>query len=190
MKKFGKWFIGSFLFLLVVTFIPAIMSPHGTLHYFEGFVFVLIGAFVLTCLFYYLEVKFIPKRKKRVMNKIIETYGSNRIDESTTLFKINTLSIYSKLNFSLQISEYHGYSETIQFHVPRKEIELLPLRSQFKLKESTCGGIETYLIYEGSSRHLKQAQRKLEKKASELLGLPIKSSFIGSGSGNASMPYN
>ncbi|MEP7233329.1 MAG: hypothetical protein ABI691_23925 [Ginsengibacter sp.] len=94
-----------------------------------------------------------------------------------------TPNIGKETEFSLQVSEYHSYSETIHFHIPRKEIELLPLRSQFKLKKSTCGGIETYLIYEGISWRLKRAQQKLEKKVSELLGLPIKSSFMQSSNG-------
>lgn len=159
--------------MLVMTFIPALISKKGELHYAEGFVYVLAGALVLALFFYFLEAKYIPLRRKRVMKKVIALFGSRMIDESTTVFKMHTLSIYSQLNFTLAVSEYHGYEEAIEFHIPREEVKSLPLRSGFRLKAGNCAGIETYLIYKGSSTQLKRARRKLETKVSELLGLPI-----------------
>jgi hypothetical protein len=173
MKVFLKWYFGSILFLLAMTFLPVMLTDHGKLHYFEGFVFILIGSFVLASLFYYLQIRFIPKRKERLMNRIIDVFGAYPIDETTTRIYIGNLSVYTQINIQLALSEHHGYTETIQFHVPREQIDLLSTKSSLNLKKSHCDSIQTYLVYEASSWRLKQAKRILDKKVGEIIHLPL-----------------
>ena len=172
MKVFLKWFAGSVLLLLTMALLPTMLSPHGKLHYFEGFVAILIGSLVLASLFCYLQVKFIPKRQKLLMNRIIDAFGSYPVNDSTTRFRVGPLTIYTQLDFQLLLSEHHGYAETIQFHVPQEQIDSLP-SYPFKLKMSRCNGMETYLIHQGSSWRIKRAKQKLEKKVGEILFLPL-----------------
>lgn len=173
MKVFLKWFIGSVLLLLAMTFLPVVISKHGKLHYFEGFVFILIGSFVLASLFYYLQVRFIPKRKEKLMSRIVDLFGAYPVDETTTRFNIGNLTIYTSINIQLLLSEHHGYTETIQFHVPRQQIDRLPTKPSFKLIKDDWNGVQTYLVYEASNLRLKKAKRKLEKKVGEMLHLPL-----------------
>ena len=136
MKVFLKWFIGSVFLLLIMTFLPLMLTNQGKLHYLEGFVFIIAGSFVLASLFYYLQVSFVPKRKERLMNKIIDIFGSYPVDDATTRFNIGNLRIYTQINIQLLLSEHHGYTETIQFHVPQEQIDHLPTKSSFIFKKS------------------------------------------------------
>ena len=173
MKVFLKWFIGSVLFLLVMTFLRVLIEDRSKVHYFEGFVFILIGSFVLASMFYYLQVRFVPKRKERLMNKIIDVFGAYPVNDSTTRFNIGNLSIYTQINIQLLLSEHHGYTETIEFHISQEQVNRLTTKPSFALKKSYCGDVQTYLVHEATGWRLKQARRKLEKKVGEMLHLPL-----------------
>ncbi|GAC1423963.1 MAG: hypothetical protein NVSMB67_23590 [Flavisolibacter sp.] len=90
----------------------------------------------------------------------------------TARFNVGDLTIYTRINIQLSISEHHGYTETIQSHVPQEQIDRLLNKPPIKLNKSNFGGVQTYLLFEGSSWRLKRTRRKLEKKVGEILQLP------------------
>ena len=71
MKVFFKWLVISFFFLLVIGAVNALSAGLSHIDIVDGLLAIVAGAAILATLFYFVEVKLIPGRKVKVLNKVI-----------------------------------------------------------------------------------------------------------------------
>jgi hypothetical protein len=164
MKIFFKWLGICFFFLFLIVFLKTYPSRTSAIHYVSGMLFLGGAAFVLALMFYYLEVKYIPSRKLKLQNRIIDLFGSYPLTDTVSRVKIGNVDVYIELKFDLHFSEHGGYSEMVGFHIPKHQIDNLKTKPAFKYRSESCNGIETYLIYETNSMRLKKAKKKIEQE--------------------------
>jgi hypothetical protein len=164
LRKFIKWWLGSFLFLTVMIALSLITDGTENIHWVDGTIAILIGSVLLAVLFYYLEEKFIPIRQKNLLNKVIDLFGAYPIDDTTGHFKIGNFDVYVKIRFHLFVSDHSGYHEKISFHVPRTQIDSRVNKPKFSYEKDFVNDVETYRIYETNGMGLKPARKKLEDR--------------------------
>lgn len=153
---FKRFFIGHFLILVIVAL--AIM-------YFGGseLIAIFLVAVLIESLFYFLDVKFLPKRKAEIANKLIKTFGAEQLLEGIIKFKIGSIEFYAETVVDFKLGLQLANFETVRFHVARNQIDQLSTISGFELKENSIDKIQTYVVYETDVEGLKLAQEKLEK---------------------------
>ena len=153
---FKKFIIGHFLILVIVAL--AIM-------YFGGSQLIAIFLFagLIESLFYYLDVKFIPKRKAEIADKLIKTFGAEQLLEGIIKFNIGSIEFYAEAAVDFKLGLQLANFETVRFHVARNQIDRLSTISGFELKENKIYKIETYIVYETDVVGLRRAKEKLEK---------------------------
>ncbi|MDB5252455.1 MAG: hypothetical protein JWP27_1624 [Flaviaesturariibacter sp.] len=164
MKIFLKWFLGSFL-LLTILLIPSFFEEQTkNPHLVDGLIVLLIGSALLAGLFYFLEVRFLPRRKAKLLNRLIELFSAVPISDQVVRFKVAHVDVYVETHFLLHLSPHGTYVETIRFHAPRTQIDSLRQRSRFRLTNSRCAGMDTYQLLERTPNGLLKARDELTRE--------------------------
>ena len=164
MKVFFKWLVISFFFLLVIGAVNALSAGLSHIHIVDGLLAIVAGAAILATLFYFVEVKLIPGRKVKVLNKVISLFGAYPVTDTITKVTIAKLDMYIELKFDLHMSEHGAYSELVSFHIPKQQIDAMKTKPDFTYKHAVCNGIPTYMIYQTNSMGLKRAKKKIDTK--------------------------
>ena len=110
-----------------------------------------------------LDVKYLPKRKTELANKLIEIFQAEPISEGVMKFKIEAFDLFAEILVDYKLGLQLANVETVRFHIPRNQIDQLPTKPGFELKENKIDGIQTYNVYETDGMGLKLAKEELEK---------------------------
>ena len=153
---FKYFFIGYFLTLIIVV---SIISYFG-----QSLIAMIIGVLMFGSIILFLDVKYLPKRKTELANKLIEVFKAERVSEGVMKFKIGPLDFYAEImvDFKLAISQIANF-EIVKFHVPRNLVDQLSIKPRFKLKEDKINEIPTYYVYQTDGTGLKLAKKKIGK---------------------------
>jgi len=164
MKRFLIWTLKGFILLSAMLIIKALVGEFDKSRLGISIVVILIGSLILGLIFYLLELKFIPWRKQKLMNKLVRIFSSTPISENIAYFKLGGFDFFAEIEFKLEMSEYSGSAEIISFHIPRQQIDRLPMKPDFKFKNDSCNGIETYRVFQTNGLGLKHAKKQFEKR--------------------------
>lgn len=162
MKVFFKWALKGLLLLLVVIIYTAFTNEFDESRLPLVIGVIVGGALMLGGLFYFIEVYYLPKRKIKLTNKVISVFNATQITNEIFHGKIASFDVYIVVQFNLRMSMYTGNIEVINFHVPRKQIELLT-KVDFKLKEDNCNAFPTYNVFQTNGYGIKRAKKRLIK---------------------------
>jgi len=113
-------------------------------------------------LFYYLDSKYLPKKRAELMRALVETFQAKPFSEGVVKFKIKTIDLFARIELDFP-DLYLANVETIGFHIPRNQVDRLSEKPVSELKEDKIDGIETYRFYETIESELKLAKENLEK---------------------------
>ncbi len=152
-----RFFVGHLLALIMIA---CAIFYFGISQVFPVLLF--IG--FIECLFYYLDTKYLPKRKAALTNKLIDTFQAEPLSEGVLKFKLDTIDFFVKIKIDFKQGLQLANIETIKFHIPRTQINKLSLKDKHNLSEDTINEVQTYCIYktDGSElSHAKEALRKL-----------------------------
>ena len=158
MKRF---FVGHFLILVVAVGIGLYIGI--------SLITILIFVLLLELLIYFLDVKYLPKRKTELANKLIELFKAEPVSEGVLRFKIDTFDFYveTEVDFKLGIAQIAN-AETVKFHIPKNQIDRLSIKPGFVLKEDKVNEIQTYNVYQSDGQGLIPAKEELEKMIYEV----------------------
>ena len=151
-----RFFVGHFLILVIVAFV---------IFFFGASQLIAILLFVgfMEFLFYYLDSKYLPKRRVELTNELIETFKAEPFSEGVLKFKIETIVFFAKIEVDFKLGLQGANVETIRFHIPRTQVDRLSPKPGFKLREDKIDGIQTYYIYQTNGSGLNLAKENLEK---------------------------
>ncbi len=152
---FKRFFIWHFLILITGVFISS----------FTGQPLITVFAFVilLELLLYFLDAKYLPKRKTELANKLIEIFKAEPFSKGVLKFKIGAFDLFAEIEVDFKLGFQIANVETVRFHIPRNQIDRLATKPGFELKEDKIDGIQTYNMYQTDGMGLKRAKEKLEK---------------------------
>jgi len=114
-------------------------------------------------LFYYLDTKYLPKRKAALTNKLIDTFQAEPLSVGVLKFKLDTIDFFVKIKVDFKQGLQLANIETINFHVPKTQINKFSIKHKHNLLEDTINGIQTYGIYQTNGSGLSLAKEELEK---------------------------
>ena len=133
--------------------------------YYERLYIILIGAFLLAIFFYLIEVKLIPYRTKKILQKLIKETNGILLTENFVCFEISKRKIYVKLMIEISVLAHAYYSEKIIVCVERKKNEtLLNENLERNFKKRMLDDIELFEILTLRSNQIKKLKRKIEEK--------------------------
>lgn len=150
-----RFFIGHLLILVIV--VCAIRFLEGT-----GLIAALIFAGLLESLFYYLDTKYLPRRRTEIKNELIDTFRAESISEGILRFKIDTIDFFVKVEIDIKQTLQLANMETIRFYIPITQIDKLSVKPGSELKEDKIGGVHIYEIYQENSSGLSFAKEVLK----------------------------
>ncbi len=153
---FKRFFIGHLLILVIVAF--AVLFLGGL-----RLIAILLFVGLIEFLFYYLDTKYLPKRRAELTNELIEIFKAEPLSEGILKFKIRTIDFFVKIEIDFKQGLQIANVETIQFHVPRTQIDRLSAKPEFELMEDKIDGTQTYDVYQTNGPGLKLAKEDLEK---------------------------
>ena len=151
---FKRFFIGHFLILIIAVCISFYIGPSGLVA-----IFVLLFEFLI----YFLDLKYLSKRKTELANKLIEIFKAEPVSEGVMKFNIDTFDLYAEIEVDFKLGLQIANVETVRFHIPRNQIDRLSTKPGLELKEDKINGIQTYNVYQTHGMGLKLAKEKLEK---------------------------
>ncbi len=153
---FKKFFIGHFLILMIA----AVTGFYFNISSVTIISFVLL----LALLIYVLDVKYLPKRKTEIAGKLIEIFNAEPFSEKVMKFKIVTFDLYAEIeaDFLTGIAQVANF-ETVKFHIPKNQIDHLPIKPGPELKDDKINESQTYNVYQTDGKGLNSAKDSLEK---------------------------
>ena len=166
MKTFIKWTLSGLVFLIGITLLSTLTEKFDKSRLGVTTIAIIIGSVALGLLFYFLERKYVPWRKKNISNRLLKLFNANKISDSISTFQLEGFDFIAQIDFHLVMSQY-GNTELISFHIPRKQIDVLQSKPDFKLIPDHCNGKETYCVYKTNSWGLGLAKKRIEKKLTE-----------------------
>ncbi|MGM0582711.1 MAG: hypothetical protein ACQETL_18685 [Bacteroidota bacterium] len=153
---FKRFFIGHLLILVIVAF--AILFLEGS-----RLIPILLFVGLIEFLFYYLDTKYLPKRRTEITNELVETFKAEPFSEGVLKFKMDTIDFFVKVEIDFKQGLQLANIETVRFHIPITQIDQLSVKLGHELMEDKINGIQTYDIYQTNSSGLRFAKEDLEK---------------------------
>ena len=153
---FKRFFIGHLLILVIVAF--AILFFGGS-----RVIAILLFAGLIEFLFYYLNTKYLPKRKTEIINELIDTFKAEPFSEGVLKFKMNAIDFFVKVEIDFKQGLQLANIETVRFHIPITQIDQLTIKPGRELREDIIDGIQTYDIYQTNGSGLRSAKEDFEK---------------------------
>jgi hypothetical protein len=153
---FKRFFTGHLLILMIVA--CAIL-------YFDKSQAIAILLFVslIEFLFYYLDAIYLPKRRAKLTDELIEIFNAEPFSEGVLKFKLGTIDFFVKIKIDFKQGLQLANFEAVSFHVPRTQINKISVRHKLNLLEDKINGIQTYDIYQTNGSGLNHAKEELEK---------------------------
>lgn len=153
---FKRFFIGHLLVLIIVA---------CTVVYFGKLQVIVILLFVglIEFLFYYLDAKYLPKRRAELTNELIETFKAEPFSEGVLKFKMGTIDFFFKVEIDFKLGLQFSNIETVKFYIPKTQIKQLSTKPELELMEDKINGIQTLNFYQTSGSELKLGKENLEK---------------------------
>ena len=162
-KRFIKWFLTALIFLsLLVGFQVLSLDPEPQ-DLKLAVIILLVSSAVLSGLFLLLEFVIVPKRKRKMMEKVLEIFQAKYIDQETAVYEVGGIQFLIRISLELKMSQYNSALEIIQIHVPRNQYDWLPIKPNIMLREDLFNNIPTYLIFTVPKGHLKKTKEKLDR---------------------------
>lgn len=156
-----RFFIGYFLILVVAVGIGQYMGI--------SLITIIVVVLLLELLIYFLDAKYLPKRKTELAKKIIEIFNAEPVSEGVLRFKFDTFDFYAETEVDFRpVIVLIANVETVKFHIPKSQIDRLPISPGFELKEDKVNGIQTYSVYQSDGNGLLFAKEKLERMICEV----------------------
>lgn len=163
MKVFLHWFLRALGFMVLIMVV--MMISEDDLEQ-ENVIFAAglsVGmAVFLGLVFTFLELKFIPYRRKKIQRKIAEIFDGKGLDEEHSTFRIEPFDIMTEIEFKLSIGQQNF--EWVHFHIPKEQADLSDRTGKLRKKPSTCMDVPTYLIYSTNGWGLNLAKKRLTKR--------------------------
>jgi hypothetical protein len=153
---FKRFFIGHLIILLIVG--VAILFFGGS-----RLIAILLFVGLVEVLFYYLDTKYLPNKRAELSNKLIEIFKAEPFSEGILRFKIRTIEFFAKIVIDFKKGLQLASIETIEFHIPKTQIDQLLLKPGHELIDDQINGIQTYGIYQTNAIELKLVKEDLEK---------------------------
>ena len=153
---FKRFFIGHFLILVIVAL--AITYSGGS-----RLIAILLVVGLIEFLFYYLDSKYLSKRKAEITNELMKTFGAEPFSEGIMKFKIGPIDFFVETEVDFKLGLQLANIETIKFHLPRNQVDQLSTTPEFELVEDEIDGIKTYGVYQTDIAGLKLAKEKLKE---------------------------
>ncbi|QNR25172.1 hypothetical protein [Croceimicrobium hydrocarbonivorans] len=163
MKTFFRWLIKAGL-LLVSIILVVFLSGDLKSGPLETFLIILGGSSLLALLFSFLELKYIPYRRKKLMRKIVRLFGAIALTDSVAKWEFGRYEIYIDISFDLKITEQAGNLELISFYIPANQLRAYQLDIPLSQKEAEFRGMKTYRIYQTNGMGLKLAIGRISKQ--------------------------
>jgi hypothetical protein len=154
MNYFKRFFIGHLLNLVIVA--VSISLLQGTV-LLAGLLF----AGLLELLFYYLDAKYLPKRKKFLANRLIQVFAAQTLTDEVLKFKLGDIDFYAVIDVDFKAALQIGNAETINIHVPCTQIGRLSSKPVRQFKENSIDGVLTSNIYQINGLEIDQARKYL-----------------------------
>ena len=152
---FKRFFIGYYLIAIVVgiSFYVGLLSL-GV---------IIVGVLLFEFLIYFLDAKYLPKRKTELANRLIEIFNAEPFSKGVMKFQMEAFDLFAEIEVDYKLGLQLANVETVRFHIRRNQIDRLPTKPGFELKENKIDGIQTYNVYETDGMGLKLAKEELEK---------------------------
>lgn len=156
MKGYSKRFFIGHIFIL---FIVSLCLYAGL-----SLAAFIIGILLFETLIYFLDVKYIPRRKAELANKLIAVFKAEPNPKGVVKFKLNTFDFFVNIavDYKVGLSQIANV-ETISFHIPRYQVDRLLAKPRFEWKKDEMNGVQTYNVHQTDGSGLKLAKEKLEK---------------------------
>lgn len=167
MKQFSRVFAGWTLkgwgLLLVIAIVQIISeTDYDSSRNLTVFLVVMIGGAFLGLCFTMLELYVIPHYSIRVKRKLDRLFCTRWVNNEMAEFERNGHRLYLLYYHKLEMAKV-GSSDFLEIHIAQNEVEEEQLRRYFKIRESSIGGMSTYILVSSNSMGLKRMARKLEK---------------------------
>ncbi len=163
MKVFLHWFLRALGFM-VLTMVIMMISEDDLEQ--DNIIFAAglsVGmAILMGLVFRFLELKFIPYRRKKIQRKIAEIFNGKALDEEHATFRIEPFDLMTEIEFKLSIGQQNF--EWVHFHIPKEQADLSDRTGKLRKKPSECMGVPTYLVYSTNGWGLKLAEKRLTKR--------------------------
>ena len=153
---FKRFFIGHLLILVIVAF--AILFLGGS-----RLIAILLLVGLIEFLFYYLDTKYLPKRRTEITNELVETFKAEPFSEGVLKFKMDTIDFFVKVEIDFKQGLQLANIETVSFHIPITQLDQVSVKPGYELMEDKINGIQTYDIYQTNGSGLRFAKEGLEK---------------------------
>ncbi len=164
MKTFLKWSIGAFFMLNILVAIQLSNDDLQNGNLKQALIILAVGSIGLGLIFYWLEIKYMPQRKIKLMSALIKLFDAKPIAPNIVRFKLGGLHFLAEVSVQLSIAPNSGAFESIGFHVEQGQYDRLTRIPNFKKRPARCNGLDTYLVYQTSGMWLKLAKKRLTKK--------------------------
>ncbi len=153
---FRRFFIGHLLVLLVVALGIIYLDT-------ISFIGTLIFAALLEFLFYYVDSKHIPKRKEEITRTLRDIFNAEPYSKGLMKFKVDHLDLFAETIVDFKLGLQIGNIETVNFHIPKNQLDSLPSDHGLELVRDNIDGLETYCVYRSSGSDLTKAMETFRK---------------------------
>ena len=162
-NTFLKWFLAAILFLGLIVGIEIIRM--GKINYdtlLTTSIFCFCASIFLATVFWFIEGKYIPFRKRKIIEKIISNVDGKEVKESLISFGYQKLYFYAELEINLSMSKYGGYSETIIISVVVPENILMKEMLSRKYKLRIIEGVSCFQLFSTTPLWIKKIKSKID----------------------------
>ncbi|RDV13821.1 hypothetical protein DXT99_17475 [Pontibacter diazotrophicus] len=153
---FRRFFIGHLLVLIIVA---------CTIFYFgkSKLIATLLFVGLIEFLLYYLDAKYLPKRRAELTNELIELFKAEPFSEGVLKFRMGAIDFFVTVEVDFKKGLQLANIETVEFHIPKAQSKYLSTEPELEFREDKIAGIQTYNFYQTSGEGLKLAKENLEQ---------------------------
>lgn len=152
---FKKFFVGHFFVLVMVAL--AVLFMGGI-----QLTVALLFALLMEGLFYFLNTKYLPKRRIELTDELVRIFEAEPFSEGVLKFKAGTIDLFVKIMIDFKQGLQLADTETVQFHIPADQIGRLSKKQTLNFVKDHINGIPTYIMYRTNGYRLKNAKEDIE----------------------------
>jgi len=157
-----KYFWKLFPSIFVIILLAPLSDGFQFKYYLKATICAVIMLLVITMLLAIIDVKIFKKYYLRLNDRVATLFNSTVQSENLNMVRIGKYDVY------ILINSEGNYP--IEFHIPRKQIDKMKHKPDFKMEEYSIERIETYKIGQSSNLFLKRNKRIIEKKIAAVAG--------------------